>query len=684
MGQNITTFSLPRNTMPALKQTFTLSAPCKSEIIHPPKKPSCSNKSGAVMTQSIAEKFEEFKTHGKLPSPRGVALQIIKLANDEDTTTQQISKLISKDPALAGRIVKAANLLVQNTGRPIASITDAVTVLGIKSVRQLALSLSLVTDFKSGMCKGFDYQKFWAHSACSAIAAQKLVTQFSAGIADEAFLLGLLSQIGRLGMATICPQNYTQVLEKSALSHNLEELETEAFGISHNQLTALMLADWGMPDLFQQIAVNLEHPEKSSFTEGERNWFLLQLFHFADCLAEVCTVTPYDRYRLVPKLLRLATHTGIETKALIEIGDHVAQGLRDWGTILNTTMPALPSFNEILSSNALNPEHAGESSLPNPQPSSLKLRILLIGEKSETQQSHQSLLEKAGHVVTLAKDAEAALTQIKILPPQLIISNLAMLSMDGISCCKVLRKNPEWNKIFVFIITDQENTDRLMEIFDAGANDYLLTPINEKILTARINAAQRIIHLQETQEEDRVQLRQFADELAISNQRLQVLALTDELTGLPNRRYGIERLEQEWAVATRGTRPVTCMMIDIDHFKSINDTYGHPVGDQALKLIAQGLRQAARKQDIVCRLGGEEFLVICPDTDSTAGFQYAERLRHFVSSQTLYERGGNIYFTVSIGITDNNNLNSAEDMLHQADERLYAAKAAGRNRTVGA
>jgi len=682
MGQNITAFSLPRNTMPAFKPTFPLSSLCKYGTIRRQLELSLVALCGGYMNQSITEKFEEFKTHGKLPSPRGVALQIIKLANNEKTTTQQISLLISKDPALAGRIVKSANLLVQNTGRPIASITDAVTVLGIKSVRQLALSLSLVADFRSGICKGFDYQRFWSHSACSAIAAQKIVTKLRAGVADEAFLLGLLAQIGRLAMATICPQNYAQVIEKSTSAHNLDNLESMAFGINHNQLTALMLADWGMPELFQQIAVHLEHPEKSTFKEGERDWFLLQLFHFADCVADVCTSTPYERYRLIPKLLRLATRVGIETDTLIEVGDHVVQGLRDWGTLLNITMPSLPGFSEILNSTTLNPEHVGVNNLPSAQLPSQKLRILLVGDHSATQKSFKTILEKAGHTITIASSAAAALEQIKIRPPQLIISNLDMQGMDGVECCKALRKHSEWHKIFVFIVTDQENTDRLVDIFDAGANDYLTTPINDKILVARISAAQRIIHMQETQEEDRLQLRQFADELAISNQRLQVLALTDELTDLPNRRYGIERLDQEWAVAVRGARPVTCMMIDIDHFKSINDVYGHPVGDEALKLIAQSLRQAARKQDIVCRLGGEEFLVICPDTDSNSGFQYAERLRQFVSAQTLSAQGGKIHFTVSIGLTDNSNLTSSEAMLHQADERLYAAKAAGRNRTV--
>lgn len=222
----------------------------------------------------------------------------------------------------------------------------------------------------------------------------------------------------------------------------------------------------------------------------------------------------------------------------------------------------------------------------------------------------------------------------------------------------------------------------MIEAFEAGVDDFLVKPINPKVLAARLRAAQRIIQMQEAQEEDRLQLRQFADELALSNKRLQELALTDALTGLPNRRYGMERLEQERALAIRNGRPVCCMMVDIDHFKSINDTYGHHFGDDALKMVSESLRHAARKQDIVCRLGGEEFLVICTDTDEQAGFLYAERLRLHVASQPLQVQDKTLHLTVSIGLTANVQLASLEAMMHQADERLYAAKAAGRNRTI--
>lgn len=632
------------------------------------------------MDQSVSQKFADFKSHGKLPSPRGVALQVMQLADREDTTTQQIARLINSDPALAGRIIKVANLFLRREGRPITTIMDAVMVQGVKSVRQLALGLSLVDDFRSGACQGFDYKKFWAHSVCSGMAAQHVISKLHVGVADEAFLLGLLSHIGKLALATVFADEYSQVLGRA--TNNLAELERDAFGFDHNELTSMMLSDWGMPELFQKIALYLEQPGDSDFPEGERNWRLLQLFHFSDSMAAVCTAAPMERYRKIPGLMLQATRIGIETETLIEIGDAVIAGLSSWSTLLGIEIPQIPPFEEMLNAATLTPELMTGDVLPGTRSATFNLRILLVDDDRAIRLFYKTLLEKSGHTVMLAGNGREALEIVNVNPPQLIISDWMMPEMDGIEFCRALRKNSDWHKIYVFIVTAQESTEKLIEAFEAGANDYLVKPVNPKVLAARLRSAQRIIQMQEAQEEDRLQLRQFADELAKSNQRLQELALTDALTGLPNRRHGMERLDQTWALAIRAGRPVCCMMVDIDHFKMVNDTYGHQFGDEALKLVAASLQHAARIQDIVCRLGGEEFMVICPDTDDKAGFQLAERLRQHVSSQILLANDNKVQLRVSIGLSDNAGVASKEAMLRQADARLYAAKAAGRNCTI--
>ena len=629
------------------------------------------------MNLSVNQKFEGFKANGRLPAPRGIALEIIRLADKEHATAQEIARLIDRDAALSARIVKVVSLLARREGRSIETILDAVTAQGVQSVRQLALGLSLVDDFRSGSCSGFDYQKFWARSVCTGIAAQRIVGRLHVGIADEAFMVGLLSRIGQLAMATLFDQQYSQLLSRK--DGNLAALEREAFGIDHNQMTSLMLLDWGMPNLFQQIALHLDHPGESGFVEGDRNWMLLQLFHFSDRMAKVCTQTAAERFRQIPKLMLLATRIGIETGALIEIGDHVLEGLHEWGILLGTHAPQPCPFEQMLLAASIGPELTRIDALPGEHGPALD--ILLVEDDSTTSMLYRTFLEKSGHRVRTANNGREALACVTDSPPQLIISDWMMPEMDGIEFCRTLRENPLWRGIYVFIVTALESTENLIEAFEAGANDYLSKPINPRVLAARLRSAQLIIKLQQDHEDDRLQLRRFADELAQSNKRLQELALTDALTGLPNRRCGMDRLEQEWAVAMRSGRPLCCMMVDIDHFKSVNDSYGHLVGDEALKLVARSLQQAARKQDIVCRLGGEEFMVICPDTDAAAGYLYAERLRHAIASHPLAAQDVTLRLEVSIGLADSKGHSDPQSLLHRSDVRLYAAKTAGRNRT---
>ncbi|MDP1995858.1 MAG: diguanylate cyclase, partial [Gallionella sp.] len=219
--------------------------------------------------------------------------------------------------------------------------------------------------------------------------------------------------------------------------------------------------------------------------------------------------------------------------------------------------------------------------------------------------------------------------------------------------------------------------------FEAGADDYLVKPVAQKVFFARLRAAQRVVQLQEELAFDREQLLRFSKDLAASNERLQRLALTDALTELPNRRFAMERLEQEWALSKRGDRTLSCMMVDIDCFKPINDKFGHQAGDEVLKCVANTLRQSARTQDVVCRYGGEEFVVICPDTGIDAAYQCAERLRLNVAALKFKNQEAGIRLAISIGVAEKKEgVTSIEKLLNRADECLYAAKQGGRNRVV--
>ena len=632
-------------------------------------------------------KLEELQASGNLPSPKGVAMRVIELTRKDGVANQEIAHAIKSDPALSSRLIKVANALVAYQTRPIVSVVDAVTVLGLNTVRQLVLGLSLMDSSRNVVCQKFDYQDFWSRSLLTAIAAQNLVLQSGIGSPEEVFILGLLGQIGSLTLATAYPQEYARVLGASAAMEGtgLDNLERTEFGFGHNQLTQAMLANWGLPRVFQEVALHHEDPGQSSFAEGSRDWRLLNVLHIADYFSKVCLAQEPRRRKMVPKLLMIATRLGVESDALIKLGDKSVHEWHEWSKICGIRSVEVPSFVKLLEAVPLVSEmlDIGEE-LPSDTGTFYKLRILLVDDDRAILFMLKTLLENAGHTVVTARNGAEALALLEKSTPQLIITDWVMPKMDGLEFCKALRKNPLWRNIYVFIMTAQESTDRLVEAFEAGANDYMTKPINPKVLGARLRAGQRVVHLQEELEFDRQQLHKFADELAASNQRLQQLALTDVLTGLPNRRFANEHLERQWALAERGNRPLSCMMVDIDRFKQINDTYGHKMGDDALKQVAHALRGATRVEDVVCRFGGEEFLLICPDIPAEQAYHYAERLRQSVAA--IHVRGDDgqaFHLTISIGVASKKpTLLNTEMLLQLADKRLYAAKSGGRNRTV--
>ncbi|MEJ2046245.1 MAG: diguanylate cyclase [Reinekea sp.] len=184
-------------------------------------------------------------------------------------------------------------------------------------------------------------------------------------------------------------------------------------------------------------------------------------------------------------------------------------------------------------------------------------------------------------------------------------------------------------------------------------------------------------HLNESLEE---KVAERTRELSEANQQLKTLSLTDVLTGLPNRRHAMQRLSNLWHEAVQNDAPLTCMMIDADHFKEVNDTYGHDAGDEVLIALAKALLHAMRNDDVVCRLGGDEFLVICPDTDIEGGLHVAELTRKTVSELRVPTGGEPWHGSISIGVAARlRDMSNFEELIKLADKGVYAAKESGKN-----
>jgi diguanylate cyclase (GGDEF)-like protein len=630
------------------------------------------------MTFSDKSRFEELKASGLLPSPKGVALAVMRLAQDESTTNAEMARTIKADPALSGRIVKAANTVQFGGRRPVAAIPEAIVVLGLATVRQLVLGFSLVSDYRAGKCNGFDYEGFWSRSLVTALAMQGIVTRVRVAVPEECFLLGLLSRIGCLALATVYPEEYGQLLRAYGNRGvaDLAYAEKKAFATDHNELTAALLKDWGLPKVLVDPALYHEDPASGKFAEGSRGFVLAHALNLATYLADLCLAPAPARAALLPNLFLLGSRIALDADKVAAIADEAICHWGEWSKLLEMPVQPVRSLADLV------PPHADAGMPAAPEPVGRpQLRLLIVDDDKSVLMLLDKLLAHAGYTVFTAANGREALHTAMECRPHLIVADWLMPEMDGIEFCRALRNTKIGRGVYLVLLTGIEDETRLVEAFEAGVDDYVLKPINPKMLLARLRAGERVVNLQTEVESDREEIRRFAAELAMTNRRLQEAALLDPLTGIPNRRYAMDRIQQEWAAAERGARPLACMLIDVDHFKRINDTYGHDVGDLVLQRVADTLKHSARVQDVIARIGGEEFLAVCPDTDASAASQCAERLRQAVSAMRIGVGNVTLQLTISVGVAAMDpGMTSPDSMIKASDQAVYAAKQAGRNR----
>jgi len=296
-------------------------------------------------------------------------------------------------------------------------------------------------------------------------------------------------------------------------------------------------------------------------------------------------------------------------------------------------------------------------------------RILLVDDAEfEVERTRAAL--KAHHALTVEGKAEEALVLARGNDFDLVIVSGNLKSYDPLRLCSQLRTVEETRQVPILLLVEEGDKRRLAKALELGVNDYVIRPIDRNELLART----------------RTQLRrkEYQDRLRANYHRSMAAAVTDGLTGLYNRRYMANHLE---ALMRRGAvdkRSLAVMMIDIDFFKNINDTHGHPVGDEVLKEIAARIGRSVRGVDLACRFGGEEFVVVLPDTDHANANMVAERLRRQIAEEPfpVSVGAGRIDVTCSIGIAISQPEDDTAGLLRRADDALYVAKRDGRNRVV--
>jgi len=297
-------------------------------------------------------------------------------------------------------------------------------------------------------------------------------------------------------------------------------------------------------------------------------------------------------------------------------------------------------------------------------------RILLVDDRRSTCERLQSVLQTANEVKVVT-DPQEALFAAADGDFELVMVSLALTNFDALRLCSQIRSLDRTRLLPILLVIDQDETTRLMRALEIGVNDYLVRPLDRQETLARVRT--------------QVRRKRYNDFLRTNVQHTIEMAVTDGLTGLFNRRYLMSHLSTFVDQSAERQKPMAVLIVDIDFFKSINDTHGHDAGDEVLKEFASRIRANVRGMDLVARFGGEEFVVVMPETDLSLATGIAERLRSTVAGDAFVVGGGRTHIpvTISIGIgTFDRGDDTPNTILKRADTALYRAKKTGRNKVV--
>jgi diguanylate cyclase (GGDEF)-like protein len=493
----------------------------------------------------------------KLPSPPNIALRLLETLKRDDFSYSEIAKIIQSDPALAVKVLKAANSDIYSLPDKTTSIERALAILGTHVVKNIALSFTLADDVNLSPEHGFNINYFWKRSIIAAIGAE-LFSNYLQFKEDDIFITALFQDLGVLILYSRYSNEYSKLIEeKNSFRIPFETLEKRTFGFTHEELGSEILREWGLPE----------------------NIYVPIRYHHNYCIAP-------EQHKKAARILHLShAFSSIFNDESFEKIQHFAGIIKDDLAIADSVL--------------------------------------------------ESLVDKAGNrIMEICSMFDIPSGDVKSLSRLLQEANEELSGM-----------NLSYEKLLA---------------------EYKKEKMQAEKLTREV---------QETNER-----------LNEANYKLQETSVRDYLTGLYNRRFLFDFLDKEVSRAQRYGGYFSILMLDIDYFKKINDTYGHHSGDLVLTAMGKKTLEMKRSSDIVARYGGEEFVIVLPQTDLGGAVAFAERLRKAIESLEIPADDRTLNITASIGVAtyDPETKLSANEIINAADKALYEAKNSGRNRVAAA
>jgi diguanylate cyclase (GGDEF)-like protein len=486
----------------------------------------------ATPNETLIQRIKQCPT---LPSLPAIAMQVLDLAQREEVDIAEIARIISKDPALSSKILRTVNSSFYGRAQSISTISHALVILGLQSVKTLVLGFSLVTNLTKNKSKGFKHLTYWRRSIYAATAARTIASKLQVVQQEEVFLAALLQDIGMLVLDQVIPQEYGQLNEQAADHQELVALERAKIGMTHADVAGILAEQWKLPPLLR-----------------------------------------------VPMM---SHHT------VADVAD-----------------PALKRLTEL---------------------------VYLAGRCAD---------------VFVDENAANAIAGVR----KFVLDTYQISEAD----CDAMLDD---------ICKRTKEIAPMFEISLGSVDSYeaVLKKANEALVELTLRSQQQ------------------ASTLQVQNQQLKKQATTDGLTGLANRATFDEFLADQFRAAGQAGKPLSLLMLDVDKFKSVNDTHGHQAGDTVLKYIGKLLKTAARVQDLAARYGGEELALVLPGTTRNTAAAIAETICRAVAAKPIPIGDGKVLpVTASLGVAayePGGLLAQPAHVIKAADLALYTAKKSGRN-----